>query len=280
MRIWLAIALLVSLASPVCAQEEDDHRAAQKLKDQGAAAMRRGDYARALQLFEDAYAKVPSPNLRYNLGVAHAMLGHEAEAQAAFETFLEKVPDAPPEAQRYARQKIAEYEFKRGHLDRAAEHLRAARDLSATPGDRAEIENRLAEVEARIQQGKEEPKPETAGQAAAQPQTGSTGPGFGRRHVAGLTLLGITLASLAASLGTGLAAHDLHGQIASQCTGAICPPSVQSKIDRSQALAVSSDVLLGIGIAAAAGTLVAFILEHRSAKRALTATSNGLKVQF
>src|SRR5260221_13660037 len=99
-------ALLVALfalgaAAPVRA--DDDARArAKALKEAGAAALDRGDAARALEKFRAAYDAFPSPNLRFNLGLALARLGRDAEAATEFQAFLEGAAQVSNEARAYA----------------------------------------------------------------------------------------------------------------------------------------------------------------------------------
>jgi PEGA domain len=114
----IAAALLVALlAGPARADDDDAAPAppapprededpartlARQLKDEGTQALDRDDPALALEKFRAAYDAFRSPNLRFNLGLALARLGRDAEALTEFEAFLETAPGAPEDARLYA----------------------------------------------------------------------------------------------------------------------------------------------------------------------------------
>jgi tetratricopeptide (TPR) repeat protein len=60
----------------------------------GKAAYERGDYDRALQLFQRAALIAPAPSLYYNIGMAYERLGRFEDSAIAFEKYLQLI-DAP-----------------------------------------------------------------------------------------------------------------------------------------------------------------------------------------
>jgi tetratricopeptide repeat protein/PEGA domain-containing protein len=104
--------LLIATAVPTVYADEmagDSNRVeAKRLRDTGAEAIDRGDFAAALDSFSRALELFPSPNLRYNLGVALDGLGRWSEAAEEFEEFLAAAPNAPAAARDFAAAKLRE----------------------------------------------------------------------------------------------------------------------------------------------------------------------------
>ena len=74
-----------------------------KLVD-GVELLKRGAPADALAAFQEAYALVPSPKIKYDFGLAYLGLRRDADALSAFEQFLAEAPDAPADKRRRAEQ--------------------------------------------------------------------------------------------------------------------------------------------------------------------------------
>jgi tetratricopeptide (TPR) repeat protein len=122
---------------------------AQQLRNDGAAALERGDAATASEDFRRAYELFASPNLLYDLGLALDRLGRCAEAVDAFESFLERAPNALPAARSFATSRLTALESCVGRLeltdvpaaarvavDGRAVELPRTRPLPVTPGER------------------------------------------------------------------------------------------------------------------------------------------------
>lgn len=75
--------------------ESDDRGRAQALMLEGNDLMARQDYAAALERYRAAYAQFPSPKLQINIGTSLRHLGRQAEAAAAYESYL-RDPQAEP----------------------------------------------------------------------------------------------------------------------------------------------------------------------------------------
>jgi PEGA domain len=89
---------------------------AKALKEAGTRALDRGDAALALEKFRAAYDEYPSPNLRFNLGLALGRLRREPEAATEFQAFLEEATNVPDEARAYAHQQLGVLEARLGRL--------------------------------------------------------------------------------------------------------------------------------------------------------------------
>jgi hypothetical protein len=73
-------------------------------------------------------------------------------------------------------------------------------------------------------------------------------------------VLGASGALGVVALGTGLAAHGLHGDLEEDCPDGVCPADRAGSIDKGQALARASTALTFIAIAGAATGVVLFFV--------------------
>ncbi len=146
-------------------------------------------------------------------------------------------------------------------LDLAVGALRTyLRDKVDAP-DRAIIEERIRNLE--LKEAQRANPPVMAERAPPKPEPAR----HHFRDVMPAVIVGsVGAAILIASLGTGLAAHGLHEDLASKCPNNHCPddPSLKSERDTGDALAISSDALLAVGAAALAVGIVLLIIELRA----------------
>lgn len=89
----LVVLLLASLQGPA------ERARANELLQAGNAALRAGEYDRAVQNYEAAYEIFPSPKLLYNLGKAYQMAGRLPEEAEVFERFINQVARSERELQ-------------------------------------------------------------------------------------------------------------------------------------------------------------------------------------
>jgi tetratricopeptide (TPR) repeat protein len=108
--------VLLGPARAVSAQEENAHAAARALAQEGAALFERSDFQAALDKFQQAYGKFPTPKLFLNIGQALRGLSRNVEALAAFERFLAEAKDARPEFIELASAQVAQLEAKVARL--------------------------------------------------------------------------------------------------------------------------------------------------------------------
>lgn len=124
-RGWLALALLVSLASPVATQaaqaqeaqapsyrpprsrglrppqievSEKAHARAKQITAEAQAHYDAGRFQEAAEAYRRAYAVVPAPELLFNLGQCQRLLGRPQRSVKYFQAYLRLRPDAPHRA--------------------------------------------------------------------------------------------------------------------------------------------------------------------------------------
>jgi tetratricopeptide (TPR) repeat protein len=100
------------------------------------------------------------------------------------------------------------------------------------------------------------------------------------------------VALLVAALATGVVSDQIHKDLDRQCLNNVCDPSLRGRVDEGHNLQIASDVLLGLGAAALAVSVVLFIVElKRPSQKAQVApggaqtvsiapASGGLAVRF
>lgn len=97
--LFLFVLMLATTVSPVFAQApaeapREQDADARDLFDRANEAYRDARYEQALEYFEAAYALSERAELQYNIGLCHERLDQDAEAIAAFESYLRDRPDA------------------------------------------------------------------------------------------------------------------------------------------------------------------------------------------
>ncbi|HJL15745.1 MAG TPA: tetratricopeptide repeat protein [Sandaracinaceae bacterium LLY-WYZ-13_1] len=131
----------------------------------------------------------------------------------------------------------------------AAEALREYVRLSELPEEeRRRLEARARALERRATDGDE-------------PADDEAPPGRGPDVVGPAVLLGAGGAVLLAGVGTGIATAVEHGALEDACPAQRCEPAESERIDRVRALSIATDVLLPLGLAAAAAGVVWLLVE-------------------
>ncbi|HZS42321.1 MAG TPA: PEGA domain-containing protein [Polyangia bacterium] len=291
-----AVALALAAAAPCAravepapAPTEDPLRTrARALKDEGTRALDRGDAALALEKFRDAYHTYPSPNLRFNLALAMARLGRDADALAEFEGFLDTAMGAPEDARAYARAQAAALRGRLGCLavraagagveisvdGRRAGVTPLQRSICVAPGahDVTARKPGLAPFSSRVTIA--------AGAELALDVALAPAPGAPRsRHLAPIVVGVAAAAALAAGIGLRVSAqldYDALASGAGRCAPNCAPDSWQGIRQREYA----GDALLAVGATAAAADVVLWILDARAGRAApraaLVPTGNGV----
>ena len=131
-RSSLALALIVVLlgvvlqAAPAMAQDAtasaatvDPDEEARNIFQAGRDAYARGEYSEALVAFRRAFDLSGRAELQFNIGQAADRLRHDREALAAFEAYLEAVPDAENRVEVEARLRVLRSEIARDDALRA-----------------------------------------------------------------------------------------------------------------------------------------------------------------
>lgn len=81
-------AALVFTAAPASAAPADDDVDATQVMNEASAAFNAGDYDKAAELFETAFAASGDPNLLFNIGRVHEQAGRLAEARDYYRRFI------------------------------------------------------------------------------------------------------------------------------------------------------------------------------------------------
>ena len=249
MRLLLAVIWAASLAFAATAaaqtptQADEDAAKAHFLA--GSAYYEQANYTDAVKEFNEAHRLAQRPDLLYNISVCYERLSRWDEAIASLRQYLTERPDAPDRA--VIESRIKNFE------------------------DRHAAEQRKAAVVA--------PPPNPTGPALVQTPPSRT------RHVVSFVVGGVGVGLLLAAIGTGVAAQLGYDDLNNKCPNKICASGNQTLRDEQssgKALALSTDVLIGVGAAAVVAGTVLFILESRRpvAHARLFPTNGGLAVHF
>ncbi len=135
-RALLLVLFLAAGATPARAQDADDDTARSKeLYDQGSRAYKAGEYRRAVELFLEAYDLSGAPAILFNIAQAYRLDGACADALIYYRRSLAEEPDAANRAE--VEERIAEMETCKEKPSRApAEPPRAT--VAAPPSAAAE----------------------------------------------------------------------------------------------------------------------------------------------
>ncbi len=204
----------------------------------GSAYYDQANYADAVKEFNEAFRLSKRTDLLYNIAVCYERLNDLDNAIATLKRYLTERPDAP---------------------------------------DRVTIQSRVANLEKRKSQPPTVPVTPPPEVAPTPPPPAIVAPppvepvqrrGGAKWYVPGAVLLVSGLGVGIASLGTGLAAHGIYNDLKVACpTMMNCDPSLRADHDRGVALGLSSDVLMGVGIAAGVTGVILLIVQSRPVKR-------------
>lgn len=178
-----------------------------------------GRFTDAAHEFREAHRLSGFTQLLFNVYLAERDAGRSAEAAEALGRFLDESPEG-------------------------------------SISNRELLESRLAALRA---QASEPDAPATPPPEHAPPQESPAGEA--PRDGAGTSAMGVALlatggAALVAALGTGITALGARDDLDALCDGTRCPEAARDDRDRGRRLALTTDVLIGVGAAAAvAGTL-------------------------
>lgn len=186
--------LLVFVAPKALADDATQFR---DLVKQATEAFGRGEFQKAVDLCNEAYAIKPNPRLLYNRARAQEALGRSEQAIADYQLYLEREPETEDRGIITGRIKalsaqVAERERLAGERAQSASNVKEARDhyrryleLSPNAADRKEIEKRLWELD--------HPKPKAKSFPSDSGTSTKSGPGawpFVTLAVGGVVLAG------------------------------------------------------------------------------------------
>lgn len=184
---------------------------------------------------------------RFELGEVHLRNGRFLEAATEFEQAYEL-------SHRYQLLFNVHVAYRdAGEPGRAAAALE--RFLTEAPPDLADRANLEARLESLRSQARDRTRTDNAMTRPAESEDRGPGP-------LPVVLVGIGTAALIGMAVTGAFALGISDDLASSCTDGVCPPDRESDANTGRALALTTDVLLGVGAAAVAvGTILFFALQ-------------------
>ncbi len=254
---------VLSAAGPARADE------AKQLYEQGVIHFKEGDYAAAQEAFKEAYNLSGRADLLYNLGVCAERLGDVQRAIAYYQVYLDERPDAPD-----------------------AEQVRAKMEKLQEPLDAPALAVEIVPAEDKGPPEEPEPPPESPPEPPDEPgeapseqapvtepeqaEAGGSAPlaaeppdalAEERDEEVSLYIPGALLGGggllLAGGAVAGIAALKERDSLEKSCA----PGCSQSAIDKGKGIAVTADVLLGLGAAAVVAGGVWILLDRWKRKK-------------
>jgi tetratricopeptide (TPR) repeat protein len=239
-----------------------DHDNAREHYVKGTRAYELGLYEEAIAEYMAAYKLKDDPALLFNIGQAHRLAGHPAEALRLYKTYLAKVPGAPNRA---------EVEAKMADLAKQLEQQKRAAPMPAPAPAPAPA---APPPESAAIAPPAEPSPEASPANAATATTAPVvvvQPSPDEKNGRGLRLAGIASAAGGLALvGTGIVFSLLAKQAADDLTQldqnrGIFDPAKEDAGERDQLL---GGIFLGVGAAAVATGVVLYVLGARDGQPA------------
>ncbi|MFO8071586.1 MAG: tetratricopeptide repeat protein [Polyangia bacterium] len=296
----LAVAASLSISGPVAAQ--DVKAEAKAAFEQGKAAFEQGDYERAAAAFRRANELRPNWRLLYNIAQSEAAAKNPGLALQAFEAYLaqggddvvlERRDECVAEIERL-KAMVGEIEvfapagaivFVDG-AERERTPLPGPMMVSAGVEHQVRIEHEgevILDRKVRVSSGKrvtveiESGHPAASApvaEKAAEPDDGSsreTSP----LVIGGWVALGVGAGALIGGGSTGGMVLSLDDELAEKCDGEVCTSAKSDDVDKLDNLALTTDVLIGVGAAAAITGVVLLIIgygdeEHPASEVAVT----------
>jgi hypothetical protein len=268
---------------------------ARKAFSNGIKLFKKGNFEEAATKFEKAYELKPSWKLLYNIGQCAAALNEHGAALDAFEGYLSQGGDEVTQERR--EEVLAEIKRLR--------EMVGLLEFAAPPGAEVSIDGEVrgqAPLSGRIRvavgvdheilvtlDGEEllartvrvgggetlvidaRPEPEAPAEPSAQPTADDSGPRDPKK-IWGWVAIGVGGALVITGAITGGVALAKNGEIEDNCPQGNCPPPYHDDVEQRDRLALTADILLPVGAAAAvAGVLLLTLPWGESAGETATA---------
>jgi tetratricopeptide (TPR) repeat protein len=201
-----------------------------------------GQFRDAAASFERAYELSKREVLWYNIYLAYRDVGDNAKSAEALRNYLTKVEQIDNRAHLEARLASLDRLVQQEQERKQQEQARAAQAPSATEAAQPQSE-----------------QAQPAG-APGEPQQDRSSP-----SILPYVLMGVGGALVIGGVVTGLMASSKHSELEDKCMDNRCDPSLQSLADEGETLALTADILLLSGIAAAATGGVLWFLGRNDA---------------
>jgi tetratricopeptide (TPR) repeat protein len=225
------LALWTNTSSPPAAFAQDDIEAAKAHFSRGTRLYQVGEYRQASEEFKAAHLAKPDPAFLYNIAQCHRQLGELEQAVTLYRRYLAGSPNASNRAE--VEDRIADLEAQ------VAAHKRG---VSASP-----LPGRVPPVSVQP----------IADAAVANPQPAGSSLRYLRWVAAG-----VTLALAGGAIASGLSASSTFDDLKGTC-GRTADGCLESDIDAVKSRALLANILWGVAGVAAIGTGVMFYLTPR-----------------
>ncbi len=249
-RLWSVVVLWIlagSVALAAVSPEEEQVKLAKIHFAAGVAYYNQERFVKAIEEFKEAYRVSHRIPILFNIARCYELLGNTGEALSWLHQYQSLLPpDAAADR--------AEVEEHLGKIEIQKEDARPNEQAAPVPPAKPELappvlpppqlpKDILVPVSAR-------PKPVLSR-------------AYKRRQLAGFVLGGVGAVALISAIGTGATAQSLHDSLTHTCPSQACPSASANDIHEMQRLAVSTDVLLAVGIGAVATSAILFVINWR-----------------
>ena len=211
---------------PVRAQSDTDRAAASQMADEGVEAYQKGEWARALRLFQRSYAIVPAPSFLLYQARCQERLGQLDEADAIYQRAIEN-----------------------GDGDKSATAQQAANEAR---GEQRSLRQRRDALRAR---------PVTSAPATTAAPAGTSG-ASGMR-TASWAALGVGATGLVVGLVSGAVMLSKKSTLDDECVSNRCGPSQEGDLSGFRSARTVSWVGWSVGLAGAATGLTLWLLDRK-----------------
>lgn len=252
---WWSIATLVlclfGATATVSAQAEAEEQARGHFR-LGRAHYDNGDFLRAAQEFEAAFAISLHSQLLYNIYLAYRDANVTSKAAEALKGYLEQVADVPNRAQLAAR------------LESLQQSLANAPQQTTTPTTTGTATTATTPTETAATTPTETTAPTDTATTTAVSTSDADASGGGGSKLVPLILMGSGGALILGGVITGIMTSGKESDLAALCPGMTCAPEDRAEgmdlQSSGNTLALVTDILLFTGIAAAGTGAVLFLL--------------------
>jgi tetratricopeptide (TPR) repeat protein len=245
---------------------------ARALFQAGSVAFSEGRFTEALERYKRAFELSGRPEMHYNIAAAFDRAGLEAEALGAYERYLQSVPAAANRS--FVEARIA---VLRPRVEAARATAAGARggDAASDTSGRDPASGAASAPSGAGAVG-DDATADGAGGDADAPRSGadaaSDAPARGGSALPGILLLAGGGALGAAAVVTGVLALGAKSDLDAGCVQGVCDASLRGRADDMRTFALLTDILGGLGIAAAVGGVVYLVFAGgRAAENAATA---------
>ena len=193
-----------------------------------------GRYEQAVREFAEAYRLTGHADLLYDLGASYDRLGRHDRAREHYRAYLAEADD--PEERAGVERRIAELDVLLS--------AESAPTNAEQPGERATAAQAAPSTDGAIAPGERPPADGAAGPPGVTVVSWAVAGGF---------LIGAAV--------TGFWAQSIHDDLADCTATSPCDGARRTEVDRGRTLAVATDVLLGVGVAAAVTGVLLWLLD-------------------